>query len=151
MCLGVAAVQPVLMVSWPRCPAPCRSLAEPHVSSLTCEPGDGGGHLLPRLLTGSSLLLDTWTHPVTPLSDFYPHNAMLAWCTLWSCVCLSVCPSQLVLYQNSRADRACFCLRLSYTVLEGNFTIKGTSLWNFAPNSGLREMEQLHYCSDISN
>jgi len=51
-----------------------------------------------------------------------------------------------VFYQIDWTDRASFGMEvsfdLSYTVLQGNsgtskVTVSGTSLWNFAPNSGL--------------
>ena len=61
------------------------------------------------------------------------------------CLCLFVC-HKWEFYRNGWTNRAGFGVRasfhLSYTVLRGNSGIcknKGTSLWNFVLNSGLRK------------
>jgi len=68
---------------------------------------------------------------------------------------LCLCPSvrhKSVFYRNGWTNRAVFgtwaSFHPSYTVLKGNSVIsknKGTSLWNFVLNSGLRK-----FCYDIS-
>ena len=59
------------------------------------------------------------------------------------CLCLSVCHKS-VFYRNGWTNRVGMwaSFHLSYTVLKGNSVIsknKGTSLWNFVLNSGLRK------------
>ena len=87
---------------------------------------------------------------------FYPRDAMLSRVLAMAlrlsvCVCICVCYKS-VFCRNGWMNRAGFGMgfsfHLSYTVLKGNsgiFKNKGTSLWKFIQNSGLRK-----FCFGIS-
>ena len=77
------------------------------------------------------------------LSAYFARDTMLARCLLSSCVCLSVNPSvgpSQVGTVSKRLDELSSCLAwrlpFTYPTISKN---KGTSFWNFVPNSGLRK------------
>ena len=78
--------------------------------------------------------------------SFYPLDAMLA-LVLAMALCPSICLSQVGVLSKRMDESSCFYgmgafFHMSYTVLKGNsdiFKNKGTSLWNFVPNFGLRK------------
>ena len=81
------------------------------------------------------------------INRFYPRDAMIA--GLWPYVCVRVClsvTSQCSVETDERIELALgmgASFRLFYTVLKGSLgtcTSKGTSLWNFVPNAGLRKV-----------
>ena len=58
------------------------------------------------------------------------------------CMRVCVCPSPVGVLSKRLNDSSWFFFHLSYTVFKGNSNVsknKGTSVWNFVPNSGFRK------------
>ena len=88
--------------------------------------------------------------------DFCPRDAMLARVlATYDLVSVSVCHKS-VFYQNGWTNRAGFgtgaSFHLSYTVFYRNigvFKNKGTSLWNFDPNSGFKKNRHKNIAQNV--